>query len=156
MDIGNGEPLFAKFTSEDWALLSLRFELHLLVHAFRRDLSDPDCTSFVETHLAFYYNKYYKKQLVPKHFACNSFAELVQLVKDTVEISSHNNALVYKQADDTPMSNFVKLTEDHRRDRQRRLDAGDETAMLKFQRPSPAPPTSRPPPSSVAGVGVKR
>merc|ERR1711933_615146 len=113
-DIGNGEPLFAKFASEDWALLSLRFELHLLVHAFRRDLNDPECTSFVDAHLAFYYNKYYKKQLVPKHFACLSFAELVQLVKDTVEISSHNNALVYKQADDTPMSNFVKLTEDHR------------------------------------------
>merc|ERR1719201_1193836 len=30
-------PLFSNFTFEDWALLSLRFELHLLVHAVRRD-----------------------------------------------------------------------------------------------------------------------
>lgn len=27
---------------------------------------------------------------------------------------------------------FVKLTEEHRRERQRRIDAGDETARLKF------------------------
>merc|ERR1740121_3143546 len=41
-DIGNGEPLFANFVYEDWTLLSLRFELHLLAHAFKHDLADPE------------------------------------------------------------------------------------------------------------------
>merc|ERR1719401_913137 len=33
------------------------------------------------------------------------------------------------------MDNFVRLTEDLRRERNLRIDAGDETAVLKFQRP---------------------
>merc|ERR1712150_43146 len=38
----------------------------------------------------------------------------------------------------------IKLAEDNRRDRQRRLDAGDETAKLKFNRPAPPPPRNPP------------
>ena len=34
---------------------------------------------------------------------------------------------------------FVKLTEESRRERQRRLDAGDETARLKLAFPEPRP-----------------
>merc|ERR1712203_483469 len=40
-------------------------------------------------------------------------------------------------AEDAPVENFVKLTEEHRRDRVRRIDAGDETAQIKFVRPAP-------------------
>merc|ERR1712060_647776 len=73
--------------------------------------------------------------------------------------------------DETPLSNFVKLTEDHRRDRERRADAGDETAVLKFTRTPTAPvgqpagrasfPNQRPTqvgqrPSQGPPVGVKR
>jgi len=35
-------------------------------------------------------------------------------------------------AEDVGLDMFVKLTEEKRRERQRRLDAGDETARLKF------------------------
>merc|ERR1712070_1220253 len=42
------------------------------------------------------------------------------------------------QAEETPIESFVKMTEEHRRERQRRIDAGDETARLKFQRTTPA------------------
>merc|ERR1712127_491619 len=38
--------------------------------------------------------------------------------------------------DDTPIANFVKITEEHRRERERRLDAGDETAEIKFPKQS--------------------
>merc|ERR1711990_1263540 len=62
MDLGSGEPLFSKFGPEDWALLSLRAELHFLVHAFKKDVDDPDRPSFHESHLSFYYTKYFKKQ----------------------------------------------------------------------------------------------
>lgn len=136
MDIGSGEPLFFNFAYEDWTLLSTRFELHLLAHAFRRDMDDPDRPGFVETHLAFYYNKYYKKQLNVKNYGVAENSGLVELIKETVEINS-KNMLEAKLADDASADTFVKVTEEHRRERQRRMDAGDETAQLKFSRPGP-------------------
>jgi len=142
-DIGNGEPLFAHWVFEDWSLLSLRFELHLLVHAFRHDVDDPDRPAFHENHLPFYYNKYFKKVFNAKYFGVTKLAELIEMIKDTVEINSKTFMIESQLSNDTPMDNFVKLTEDHRRDRQRRLDAGDETAQLKFTRPAPAAPPPR-------------
>merc|ERR1712125_70952 len=62
-DIGNGEPLFAKFDYEDWVLLSLRYEMHVLCHSFRRDCGDPGHPGIPEPHLGFYYAKYFKKPL---------------------------------------------------------------------------------------------
>lgn len=139
MDIGSGEPLFANFAYEDWALLSIRYELHLLVHGFQKDLNDPERPSFVETHAAYYYNKYFKKAFNVKLFGVNDLAGLVELIKESVKIND-KNMLECGKSEDTPFENFVKLTEDHRRERQRRMDAGDETAQLKFTKPSPPPP----------------
>merc|ERR1712008_39150 len=147
MDVGSGEPLFAKYAYEDWALLSLRVELHLLIHAFRHDLGDPERASFHESHLSFYYNKYYKLPFRVNNFGVEKLEDLIDMVKDTAEISG-KSCLEAQLSDDTPMDNFVKLTEDHRRDRLRRLDAGDETAQLKFARPAPSAPA---PQKSAAG-----
>merc|ERR1711972_872614 len=85
-DVGNGEPLFAHFAYEDWALLSLRYELHLLVHSFKRDLDDEDRQTFAENHLGFYYDKYFKQGLNVKDFGLSKLPDLIDLVKDTVEI----------------------------------------------------------------------
>jgi len=137
-DIGNGDPLFAEFAFEDWMLLSLRFELHLLCHAFRHDLDDPDRPSFKETHFAFYYQKYYKRPFNFKNFGVETTEELVNLVKDTVELTP-SSSLEPQLSNDTPLDNFIRLTEDARRDRQLRIDSGDELALLKFQRPNNAP-----------------
>jgi hypothetical protein len=139
MDIGSGEPLFANFAYEDWALLSIRYELHLLVHGFKKDLNDPERPSFVETHAAYYYNKYFKKAFNVKLFGVADLAGLVELIKESVKINE-KNMLECGKSEDTPFENFVKVTEDHRRERQRRMDAGDETAQLKFTKPSPPPP----------------
>merc|ERR1711998_346737 len=136
MDIGSGEPLFFGFAYEDWTLLSTRYELHLLAHAFRKDMDDPDRVGFVETHLAFYYNKYFKKTLTVKNFGVAENSGLVELIKETVEINA-KNMLEAKLAEDASLETFVKMTEEHRRERQRRMDAGDETAQLKFTRPGP-------------------
>ncbi|CAE7331738.1 unnamed protein product [Symbiodinium natans] len=136
-DLGNGEPLFAEFTFEDWMLLTLRFELHLLCHAFRHDLDDPDRPSFKENHFSFYYQKYYKRGFNLKSFGVESTEGLVNLVKDTVEMTS-SSSLEPQLSHDTPLDNFVRLTEDARRDRQLRIDSGDELALLKFQRPNTA------------------
>ena len=40
--------------------------MHLLVHAFKHDINDPQRPSFQEQHLAFYYNTYYGKQFAAK------------------------------------------------------------------------------------------
>merc|ERR1719310_487604 len=74
---GSGEPLFANFTWEDWALLNLRFELHLLVHAFANDIGDAERQTFVESHLAYYYNLYYKREIRPEQFGAASFTEVL-------------------------------------------------------------------------------
>lgn len=148
MDIGSGEPLFFNFAYEDWTLLSIRYELHLLAHAFKKDMDDPERPGFVETHLAFYYNKYFKKGLNVKMFGVNENAGLIELIKDTSKINS-KNMLEAELGEDVELEKFVKHTEDHRRERQRRMDAGDETAQLKFSKPSSPPPpkqnTGKPP-----------
>ncbi|CAE8642448.1 unnamed protein product, partial [Polarella glacialis] len=54
-DDGSGKPLFAHFGHEDWVLLSLRAELNLLVHAFKRDCQDPERTGIHPDHLPFYW-----------------------------------------------------------------------------------------------------
>jgi len=137
-DIGTGEPLFANFAFEDWLLLATRYELHLLLHSFKKDLDDPDRPSFMQKDLSFYFNKYFKKNFSVKSFAVEKFEDFLELVKDTLAVK--DSFLQAVLSEDTPVTNFVKLTEDHRRERQRRLDAGDETAELKFPRSAPVPP----------------
>uniref|UniRef100_A0A7S2VQ84 HTH OST-type domain-containing protein n=1 Tax=Zooxanthella nutricula TaxID=1333877 RepID=A0A7S2VQ84_9DINO len=139
-DLGSGEPLFANFVYEDWTLLSTRYELHLLVHAFRRDLDDPDRPSFSEAHLGFYYNRYFRKSFSVKQFGLEAFPALVELIKDTLGMDEKSGFLKTILADDVSLDDFVKYTEDHRRERQQRIDAGDETAKLRFTRPAPPPP----------------
>jgi len=139
MDVGSGEPLFFNFTYEDWTLLSVRFELHLLVHAFKKDVNDPERPSFVESHLGFYYNKYFKKAFNVKMFGVNENAGLVDFIKDTMKIDA-KSMMQAVLGEDTQLETFVKQTEEHRRERQRRMDAGDETAQLKFSKPSSPPP----------------
>merc|ERR1712066_860351 len=90
-DLGSGEPLFANFTWEDWMMLSLRFELHLLVHGYKHDMNDADRTSFNEEHLQFYYNLYYHKQLNFKNYGVSTGLELLNIIKDTIEVMPKNS-----------------------------------------------------------------
>lgn len=142
LDIGNGEPLFVDFAYEDWSLLSTRFELHLLLHSFKQDLNDPDRPSFGLKYLPYYYNKYFRKAWNLQMFGLKDFDELLELLKDSVSLDAATGHLKADQPQDASFDAFVKFTEENRRERQRRLDAGDETAKLKFTRP--APNTGRP------------
>merc|ERR1712048_1351141 len=110
---------------------------------------------------AFYYNKYFKKAFNLKMFGVNELSGLVDYIKDTIAINAKSNMLEAPRSEDCSLSEFVKATEEHRRERQRRMDAGDETAQLKFTKPSPPPQkqqqTGRPqapryPPASRPGV----
>merc|ERR1712176_557070 len=114
------------------ALLSLRFEVHLLVHAVKRDSTDPERRGIQLEHLAFYYNKYYKKMLNPKTYGVANITEVIELIKDTVIIVM--NVVESQIREDNCSANdiFVRLTEESRRSRQRRIDMGDTTAQLHF------------------------
>jgi len=162
-NVGNGEGLYGKFAYEDWTLLSLRFEVHLLLQAFRKDLDDPERPTFHESHFGFYYTKYFHKQFNLKAFGVETLADLLCLIKDTALVEGDNDMLKSELGEDTPSTNFVKLAEEHRRDRQRRVDAGDETAELKFVKTAlggAAAPGFRPPAAgqwaAQAANGMKR
>jgi len=132
-NVGNGVPLFSDFSFEDWALLSLRFELYLLQAAFKHDVDDPERVGIHENHILFYYHRYYRKQIMPRMYGKDSVEDVCELIKDTVKINPDNRVLVSMlSADLDAPDQFVKLQEESRRKRQQRIDAGDETARLDF------------------------
>merc|ERR1712151_709816 len=111
---------------------SLRYELHTLLHAWKKDLDDADRPSFTDMHLGFYYQKYFGKPFVVKNFAAATAADVVAYVKDTISINDSTKFLETNAAEDAVLSDFVKRTEDHRRTRFRRVEAGDEGSLIKF------------------------
>ena len=60
-DVGNGEPLCSLFALEDWVLLMLRVEFHLMAHAFKKDVEDAQRLGIHVDNVPYYYNKYFKK-----------------------------------------------------------------------------------------------
>mmetsp|Transcript_109157 Transcript_109157/g.204746 ORF Transcript_109157/g.204746 Transcript_109157/m.204746 type:complete len:858 (-) Transcript_109157:335-2908(-) len=128
-DVGGGVPLYKDFGPEDWVLMQLRFELFHLTKAFKEDTGDAERVIH-EDHLVFYYQKYYGKSLSSKPYGVDSTKDVIGIVKDTVTIEI-DKKIVHTSLEDTESFDiFVKLTEEARRERQRRIDAGDETARL--------------------------
>eukprot|EP00448_Togula_jolla_P040740 CAMPEP_0170645310 /NCGR_PEP_ID=MMETSP0224-20130122/43002_1 /TAXON_ID=285029 /ORGANISM="Togula jolla, Strain CCCM 725" /LENGTH=915 /DNA_ID=CAMNT_0010976499 /DNA_START=64 /DNA_END=2812 /DNA_ORIENTATION=- len=148
-NIGNGEVLFKLFGFEDWALMTLRFELYLLMAAFKKDVGDPERV-ITETYLPFYFQRYYGRPLTPKLYGKENFQEMALMVKDTVTIDSESLSMNTPLSEVESFDIFVKLTEESRRERQRRIDAGDETARLKFDPLLQKKPTVMPPQAPAA------
>lgn len=134
-DIGGGMPLFKDFMADDWAMLSLRFELSLLTHAFRRDANDPERTGIYIEHLAFYYQKYFKKELNPKAYGVTTSEDVVGLVLDTVQITKGQvpvlQTIIPEELESFAI--FAKITEEDRRYRGLMVDSGDDSSKLKLQ-----------------------
>ena len=96
--------------------------------------------------MSFVAERYFKRGFNLKTFGVDSNAELMELVQDAVggpkacafrvfevELSA-SGYLEPQLSKDTPLENFVRLTEDARRERQLRIDLGESTA-LKMPRP---------------------
>jgi len=134
-DIGDGLPLFKDFTTEDWVIMQLRSEMYLLIKGFLKDVDDEDRTGLPEKHFDFYYAKYFTKKIVPKQFGMETLQDVMNLAKDVLQSNGEDTPILELQLNDDieTLDIFCKLCEDGRRERQRRIDAGDETAMLKFQ-----------------------
>jgi len=134
-DVGGGVPLFEHFTFEDWELCKLRFEFCVLVLCFQEDANDPDRTGIPVEHFNFYFSKYFKRTANWKMYGLTDVKEVLALIKDTITIK--DGLLVSQLSDDLDnLDIFVKLSEEHRRERQRRVDAGDEGGRLKFVAPA--------------------
>jgi len=158
-DIGTGEPMFKNFLHEDWAMMSFRFEMHLLLHSFQRDVSDPEYLGIFPDHLAFYYNKYYKRVLNLKMYGVDSLSELLALIQDTVLVPRGSKVIMPLLPEEIEnLGVFVMLTEQARRERLRLVDLGDTSAKLNIQEPQqqqqqqPTPAQRQGPPGGAVGV----
>jgi len=136
-DVGEGMSLFCNFMPEDWALVQLRHELALLVMVFQKDVADVDLPGVPVDHVGFYYNKFFGKALMPKMYKKETFCDLIDFVKDTVSVDTATNMLKSSVSDgaEPTLEYFVRHTEVARMSRQRRIDAGDDTAALMFAAP---------------------
>jgi len=133
-DACNGLALYHYWDQVDWQMLGLRFEIYLLCHAFCKDANDPDRTHVTTEHLLFYYNKYYKKSLNAKAFGVDTVEELLDYIKDTILVVENKTLKVLESQlpEDLELLNvFPMLTEEHRRERSRRMDMGDDSMKLK-------------------------
>lgn len=133
MDVGQKVPLVTEFQFEDFALMSLRYELHLLAHAFSKDCNDRDRTGIHSDHLAFYYQKYFNKQLNFSSFGVSTPTELIALVNDTVNVTEKSiiESLVPAELESNGI--FAKITEAARRRRLLQIEMGDESAKIKVK-----------------------
>jgi len=132
-DLGGGMPLFKDFIYEDWAMMSLHFELHLLAHAFAKDVNDPDRPGILLEHLPFYFNMYYKKQLSPRAFGVETVKDVVDMAADAVKATDKGTLESLLAEDMESLHVFVQMTEEARRFRKYKLDLGEESAKLKLQ-----------------------
>merc|ERR1719215_2556540 len=134
-DIGGGMPLFKDFQFEDWTMMSLRFELHLLVHVFRHDVDDPERLGVHLDHLGYYYHRYFKKALSTKYYGVDTYKDLIELVNDAVYVTPKNLVDSQLDAEMESLDIFLKLTEEARRYRNLRLALGEDAAKLKLSQP---------------------
>merc|ERR1712194_796993 len=113
-------------------LMALRFELHLLAHAFKKDVNDDERPGIHVDHLGFYYSKYFKRNLTPSDYGVETVKDLITLVNDSVYLSPKDVLETFVEAELESVQVFALLTEEARRDRKLRIDLGEEGAVLKI------------------------
>eukprot|EP00397_Hematodinium_sp_SG-2012_P006978 GEMP01007017.1.p1 GENE.GEMP01007017.1~~GEMP01007017.1.p1 ORF type:complete len:736 (+),score=167.67 GEMP01007017.1:188-2395(+) len=125
----DGLPIFAYFTDADWSLFDLRFDLVLMMQAF---VTETKRQGFHSKNLDHYYSLYFKRSLKLSAYGCADLQEMIEtLVPDLLLTGS----LLHLSPDsEQPVTShhLLRLVEVERRDRRYRVDAGDETAKLKF------------------------
>merc|ERR1719265_2476996 len=130
-----GAPLYWRFELEDWALLNLRYELHLLAHAYKKDVDDEERVGIHENNVAFYYQRYFRRPFQTQSYGCSDLDALMTLLRDGVYIEADSRTMQSDLDPETEEPMFLKLTEEARRERKRLIDLGDESARLKFTVP---------------------
>lgn len=113
------EPLYAHFSQEDWALVNLRVELHLLAIAFRKDVVDPERVGVHRDLLDTYYQKFSGHPLTSKlNQTPGALEALFEQISDTLFFDPSTSVLRTLIWEDVELFDiFVKITEVSRRDR---------------------------------------
>jgi len=159
-----GTPIYANFKFEDWLLLQWRLDLHFLAHAFAMDVGDADRPGIPEEQLAHYYQIYTKVKCDPSKLACDNLQKVLRLLKlpglELADKGGKSKILCSGLDKDTSLKDFIIGVESYRRDRNRRIDAGDESAQLRFPKTQPpkagAPPAKGPGPKPAPGKGIQK
>merc|ERR1740121_1492113 len=125
-------PLCRDFGPNDWTLMTLAFELHLLGHSFKKDVKEEDRSDIHINHLDFYYQKYFAKQLTPKLYGVDTVQAIVELVKDAAYVDGKGKLVNCLAEEMERYQVFVKIAEEARRYRSLCVDAGDESAVLRI------------------------
>jgi len=152
---GKGTPLYALFKYEDWVVFSWRYELHLLCQAFLIDAADPEREGIPEVHVEHYWKIYFHHHFEPRKLGAASLDAALKVLKEPlrlVDAESGPRLLQSTLDKETPFEVFVASVEAYRRDRTRRIEAGDESANLvmpKKTAPKGGPP-AQPPANKVA------
>merc|ERR1712228_397155 len=105
------------------------------MEGFKKDANDEERIGIHESLFHHYYSKYFKRAFNPKLFGKDSLKDVISdFVKDTVKIDETNGVLGCSLAQDADrdISYFLKLQEESRRERQRRIDAGDDSVRIDF------------------------
>jgi hypothetical protein len=126
---GCGVPLFINFYFEDWALLNIRVELHLLIHAVNHNATDHDRHALPLDHLSLYYYKGFGKPFTISDYGLKEVRELVAILQDTVWID--DNKLLTCHGTSTVFEHFIKLAVTWRCDRSTHFDV-QKTLPLSF------------------------
>jgi hypothetical protein len=127
------KPPYSNFTCEDWALLCIRYEFHLLAHAYGKAVDVNLRPPIPQGLLLAICNEYFSKHLEVHSYGFKELRELAEEVKDTVEIQGEPGHIVPRLGgEDTDVGHFVKFVDVRRQERHRRIDAGDLSAVLKF------------------------
>jgi len=142
-----------EFSDEDWMLAQLRVEMHLMLHAFRKDVNDEERSAFPAIHFGHYYHVYTGKDfnVVLKMFNAGDLENLTKLVPevckhtkdimiDQFALQSHDGPLlkdydliVPALEEELDIQELIALTDVSRQIRSDRLDAGDERSALQFK-----------------------
>jgi len=152
---GEGTPIYSNFKYEDWVVLSWRYELHLLSHAFPIDAADSDRLGVPEEHMEHYWRIYYHHHFEPRKLGAANLRDALKVLKEPIQLketSSGSRILVSTCDRESSIDAFVVSVEAYRRDRCRRIEAGDESAALNIPRQSKAPV----PEGKATGKGVMK
>jgi hypothetical protein len=99
------------FEDEDWDILNVGFELHLLLHAVRWDENQADRAGFPRGRLDYYYNKYYRKPLDLARFGFTDEDEALRHFGSFITFDAKSNGLGAVLPEDTPAERFLGLAE---------------------------------------------
>jgi len=129
---GKGMPLYSKFEQEDWTLAGLRYEVHVVMSTFAKEVEASKRPGIHKTLFSDYFKLFQRRDFYPENYGCKDLEAFCEMFKDTFAIDD-DGLLVPEHEPEAAVTTFIRLTEDARRDRERKLFLGDTSVKLEFK-----------------------